>query len=84
LGHFGVPKIIIPMGRFDPILDSGGDLGMCEVAFGIPINNVDGHKLYYALKSPWFMELLNSCRWKTVQTDYRLFKYLNVEKLLND
>jgi hypothetical protein len=77
-GHFGVPKIIIPLGSFQPILDAKGEYGMCEVAFGIPIDSIDhGNKLMKVLSSSTFMSLLSACKWKTMQLDYRLFKYFN-------
>lgn len=76
-GHFGVPKVIIPMGRFQPINDFEGKYGMCEVAFGLPVKTKEeADKLLQFLESEYFLDIISACRWKTVQTDWRLFKYL--------
>lgn len=78
-GHFGVPKIIIPMGGFYPLLDSNGEYGMCEVAFGIPIASKEqGRKIMKFFNSDRFKNILSACKWKTMQLDYRLFKYLKI------
>lgn len=75
--HF-VPKVIIPMGSFIPILDATGEYGMCEVAFAIPIDSKkEGEKIVKALNSEAFKNVISACRWKTFQLDWRLFKYLN-------
>jgi hypothetical protein len=77
-GHFGIPKVIVPMGSFQPILDDKGKYGMCEVTFAIPIDSkIEGEKIMAAFASAEFKKLLNACRWKTFQLDWRLFKYLN-------
>lgn len=79
LGHFGEPKIIIPFGHYKPILDINGEYGMCEVACGIPVKSQQhAHNVMKMLESSDFKTILNSCKWKTVQLDYRLFKYLNI------
>jgi len=77
MGHFGVPKVIIPLGRFEPILDVNGEYGMCEVAFGVPIKSKEhGEKIMKVLLSSTFKRILSACKWKTMQLDYRLFKYM--------
>jgi Fe-S cluster biosynthesis and repair protein YggX len=79
LGHFGVPKVIISMGTGLAILDKDGKYGMCEISFGIPIKNEsEGTKLVEKINSSEFQKLLLACKWKTVQIDYKLFKYLNI------
>lgn len=74
--HFGVPKIIVPMGRFDPILDLKGEIGMCEVAFAILGDKSYLKNVYKAFKTKEFKDVLDACKWKVMQLDYRLFKYL--------
>jgi hypothetical protein len=79
IGHFGIHKVIIPMGSYIPILDETGQYGMCEVAFAIPIKDKEyGESLMKFLTSDNFRRILSACKWKTVQLDYRLFKYLNI------
>jgi hypothetical protein len=76
--HFGVPKVIIPMGSFVPILDSNGEYGMCEVTFAIPISSAtEGKEIMRAFDTEKFNNILSACKWKTFQLDWRLFKYLN-------
>jgi hypothetical protein len=74
--HFDTAKIIVPMGRFDPILDIKGEVGMCEVAFAILGNEEYLKNVYNAFKTEKFKSMLNSCKWKVMQLDYKLFKYL--------
>lgn len=75
-GHFGQSKIIVPLGSFQPILDFEGEYGMCEVCFGIPIKSLEhGEKIMKLFRNEKFLKLLEACKWKTVQFDYRLFKY---------
>jgi hypothetical protein len=80
VGHFGVPKIIVPMGKFAPILDMDGKFGMCEVAFGVPVSNEQEADMLMNLflNSDKFQNALNACKWKIFQIDYKLFKFLNV------
>jgi len=79
-GHFGTPKIIVPLGSFCPIVDNDGEYGMCEVCFGIPFSSAqERDKILRLFKSEMFVRALDSCRWKTFQYDYRLFKYLNID-----
>jgi len=76
--HFGIPKVIIPMGSFQPIMDFKGEYGMCEVAFAIIINSLEeGNHLMNLFSSDDFLLILSACKWKTFQLDWRLFKYLN-------
>lgn len=82
-GHFGVPKVIIPMGKFQPINDYSGSFGMCEVAFAIKaVDKGECTSIIEALNSDEFGKIISACKWKTFQLDWRLFKYLRKDKIL--
>ena len=74
--HFGVPKIIVPMGKFFPILDLSGEIGTCEVAFSIIGDEEYLRKVYEAMNTKQFISMMEHCKWKVMQIDYRMFKYL--------
>lgn len=77
VGHFGIPKVIVSMGTGMAILDDKGEYGMCEICFGIPMENKEeGERIVNRINSNEFQEILKACKWKTVQIDYKLFRYL--------
>lgn len=81
-GHFGVPKVIMPMGRFQPINDYSGSFGMCEVAFAIKaVDKAECDVIIKALSDVKFKKVISACKWKTFQLDWRLFKYLRKDKI---
>ncbi len=77
-GHFGTSKIVVSMGTGKSFLDIEGKYGMCEICFGLPIKNKEhGEALLKYIQSENFLNILNACKWKTVQIDYKLFRFFN-------
>jgi hypothetical protein len=76
-GHFGVPKVILSVGRNQyPYNDFKGEYGLSDSVFGIPIQtNEEGEHLVQSINSDAFKELLKATKWGTFQTEHRMFKY---------
>ena len=78
-GHFGQPKVILSFNERQqcPYNDYKGELGMSQIAFGIPVNSeADGDKLIDFIESEDGRNLILASKWSTFQTDWRMFRYL--------
>lgn len=78
--HFEISKVILNFNEKQyPINDFDGKYGMSQLSFGISINSFEeGERLINIINSVKFKELLSATKWGAFQTDYRMFKYLNV------
>jgi hypothetical protein len=76
-GHFGVPKVIMSVGRNQyPYNDYKGEYGLSDSVFGIPITNKEeGDAIISAVNSETFKEIIKATKWGTFQTEYKMFKY---------
>ena len=76
-GHFGIPKVIISVGRYPyPHNDYKGVYGMSQGGFGIPIaNKKEGDDIVNAINTEEFKEIIKATKWGAFQIDYRMFKY---------
>ena len=76
-GHFGIPKVIISVGRYPyPHNDYKGVYGMTQGGFGIPIKSKkEGDDIVKAINSDEFKEIIKATKWGAFQIDYRMFKY---------
>jgi hypothetical protein len=76
--HFGIPKVIVSMGRYPyPLIDIDGTYGMCNNAFAIKVGSIDeAEKLKKAINSDLFAKVIESTKWGNFQIDYKMFKYL--------
>lgn len=77
-GHFGVPKVILSVGRNQyPYNDFKGEYGLSDSVFGIPIqSNEEGEQIVQAINSDMFKNILKATKWGTYQTEHRMFKYI--------
>jgi hypothetical protein len=76
-GHFGVPKVILSVGRNQyPYNDYKGEYGLSDSVFGIPITSKEeGDLIVRAINTDRFKELIKATKWGTFQTEYKMFKY---------
>ena len=76
-GHFGVPKVILNFNeKLYPYLDWGGEYGMGQFSFGLPVSSVEqGEAIVRALISPRFRAVVKATKWGAYQTDRRMFEY---------
>lgn len=76
-GHFGVPKIIIPMSKYtDAYVDYEGNYGMCQFAFGIRIDSrEEGEMIKTAIMSDEFKDVWRAIEWIYNGKEWRAFKY---------
>lgn len=76
-GHFGVPKVILSVGRNQyPYNDFEGVYGLSDSVFGIPIQSKEeGDAIVDAINSDQFKEIIKATKWGTYQTEHRMFKY---------
>lgn len=76
-GHFGVPKVILSVGRNQyPYNDYEGKYGLSDSVFGIPISSKEeGDQIVEAINSERFKQLIKATKWGTFQTEFRMFKY---------
>jgi hypothetical protein len=74
------PKVILNFNEKQyPVNDYEGIYGMSQLSFGIPIESfIEGEKKINIINSYEFKELLSATKWSSFQTDYRMFKYLNI------
>jgi hypothetical protein len=77
-GHFGIPKVILTLGRYlRPLNDFDGKYGMTNNAFGIEISSrKEGDLISAAINTSKFKEIVKATKWNNFQTDWRFFKYL--------
>ena len=77
--HFKVPKVLLNFNeRQYPHNDFEGKYGMSQLTFGIPIKSkTHGDKIIKAIKTEAFEEILESTKWSSFQTDYRMFAYFD-------
>ena len=75
-GHFGIPKVILGIGRYlYPLIDIDGEFGIMNNAFGIKIyNNIEGLNIKKAIESEKFKEIIKATKWSNFQTNYKMFK----------
>lgn len=86
-GLFGIPKVIFGDGGTinDVVIDFEGNYGMSEHSMGIPIESLEqGIKLKDYLLSSEFKNILSACSWSNYQIDWRLFKYLDLKKFVDN
>jgi hypothetical protein len=76
-GHFGVPKVILSVGRNQyPYNDYKGEYGLSDSVFGIPITSKEeGDSIVDAVNSDAFKEIIKATKWATFGTEHRMFKY---------
>lgn len=74
-GHFGVSKVIVgESGVGEPIVDLEGEYGMTQGGIGLVVENKEeAEKVYEALKSEKFQEVVEACQWSGFRIDHRLF-----------
>lgn len=79
--QFGVGKVILNMNeRQYPVNDWKGEYGMSQLSFGLPVSSkAVGEKLIRKIESEEFQEILRATKWGAFQTDYRMFRYLNLQ-----
>jgi hypothetical protein len=75
-----LPKVILNFNAKQyPVNDYEGIYGMSQLSFGIPIKSfIEGDRKINIINSYEFRELLSATKWSSFQTDYRMFKYLNI------
>jgi hypothetical protein len=75
-----LPKVILNFNEKQyPVNDYEGIYGMSQLSFGIPIKSfIEGDRKINIINSYEFRELLSATKWSSFQTDYRMFKYLNI------
>jgi 16S rRNA G966 N2-methylase RsmD len=75
--QFGVAKVILNANEKQyPILDDRGKYGMSQLSFGIPIGSkTEGERVVKFLNSPGGQHVIESTKWGSFQTDYRMFKH---------
>jgi hypothetical protein len=76
-GMFGVPKIILSLGRYQyPINDSDGKYAMSQIAFGLPTHTKkEGEEMLRAIQSEKFAEIIKATKWGAFQTEWKMFQY---------
>jgi len=76
LGHFGVRKVIISIGRYPYAFnDWEGKYGMTQAAFAIPIKTKEeGDNIVKAVNSEKFGDVIKAIRCNTFNIEYRMFR----------
>jgi superfamily II DNA or RNA helicase/tRNA1(Val) A37 N6-methylase TrmN6 len=77
-GHFGIPKVIIPLSKYtDAFIDDKGEYGICQFAFGIPIDSKkEGEQIKQVVISDEFKSIWDAFEWIYNGKEWRVFKYL--------
>ena len=77
-GHFGIPKVILSVGRYPyPFNDYLGEYGMTQICCGLPISSQEeGDSLVSAFQHPVFQQVLKAIKWCTFYMDWRVFYWL--------
>ena len=74
-GHFGIPKVIFSNGAGDPIIDKNGDYGMTEFSSAIIDNKDNLKKIYKAMISERFSNLMKYVVFKeTHRYNYKIIE----------
>jgi hypothetical protein len=78
------PKVILNFNRtLYPYNDFRGEYGLSQLSFGIPLlQEASGDAVIRALQSESFQHIVRATKWTSFQTDYRMFRYFSMDKLL--
>jgi SAM-dependent methyltransferase len=81
---FGKKKVLLNFNEKQyPVYDAKGEYGMSQLTFAIPVKGEkDADRWISAIHSEWFREILEATKWGAFQTDHRMWKYLDREKIL--
>lgn len=81
-GHFHVPKVILNSNEKQyPVNDYRGEYAMSQLSFGIPIHSKkEGERIIEIIQSPAFQTVIRATKWGSFQTDFRMFRYMQLMK----
>jgi hypothetical protein len=76
-GHFGVPKVIMPISKSTyAIVDENGEYGVCQFAFAIKISSKkEGEKLKEFLLSDQMDKIFCANEWAYNTKNFRFLKF---------
>jgi SAM-dependent methyltransferase len=77
--QIGIKKVILNFNEKQyPYNDFQGKYGMSQLSFGIPISSKkEGEQWIKFISSDMFVRVLKATKWNAFQTDYRMFRYFD-------